>query len=616
MTKLDEMGTWTEELVLDKENAEFNFAAEFVMQTSRLVYLTGKAGTGKTTFLKYIRDISNKRMVVLAPTGVAAVNAGGQTIHSFFNIKPSVYVPGDKRLRFNVPPTDDDKTSILDHFRYQREKLDLIRNLELLVIDEISMVRCDLLDVIDQLLRHIRRRHYIPFGGVQVLLIGDTFQLPPIANQDDWSVLSRFYRSPYFFSSIVFQTLKPVYIELKKIYRQKDENFIELLNRVRVNKLHFDDLRLLNSRYLHGFDPEDSEDYIILASHNRMVIETNQRRLDEIDEEPEEFEASVNGVFPESSYPADQCLKLKIGAQVMMLRNDRNKRYFNGKIGHITFLSEKTIKVRFPDGAVVEVIRETWDNIRYKWDAEKKKVVEESIGSFVQYPVKLAWAITVHKSQGLTFDKVIADVGESFTHGQVYVALSRCTSFSGLLLKSPMTIRAIKTDPVVLEFAQNETPGTILLKELEKSKTNYYLKTAIRSWLSNQPELATESLLLYLEEKGANINRALNFCDFAIQSFLLESTSLVREVFQDKLEDESAIDGLNQKKKGTTALRSKLKDAMIKGQALSTFLEDIGEFSFAEDLVARHAYNVDTLVDAIKQSRKAISKRSKSLEGV
>ncbi|HLO89769.1 MAG TPA: AAA family ATPase, partial [Lentimicrobium sp.] len=295
------MGLCNEELVLDKDNAEFNFAAEFVMQTSRLVYLTGKAGTGKTTFLKYIKEIANKRMVVLAPTGVAAVNAGGQTIHSFFNIKPSVYVPGDKRLRFNVPDNDEEKTSILDHFRFQREKLDLIRNLELLVIDEISMVRCDLLDVIDQLLRHIRRRHYIPFGGVQVLLIGDTFQLPPIANQDDWSVLSRFYKSPYFFSSMVFRSVKPVYIELKKIYRQKDENFIELLNRVRVNKLHFDDLRLLNSRFLHGFDPEDSEDYIILASHNRMVIETNQRRLDEIDEEPEIFEADVTGIFPENS---------------------------------------------------------------------------------------------------------------------------------------------------------------------------------------------------------------------------------------------------------------------------------------------------------------------------
>lgn len=332
---------------LDKENAEFNFASEFILQTNRLVYLTGKAGTGKTTFLKHLQSTCSKRMVVLAPTGVAAINAGGQTIHSFFNIKPSVYVPGDKRLRFNVPDKEDDKTSVLDHFRYQREKLELIRNLELLVIDEISMVRCDLLDVIDQLLRYIRRRHFTPFGGVQVLLIGDTFQLPPIANHDDWSVLSRFYSSPYFFSSNVFKSLKPVYIELKKIYRQKDQSFIELLNRIRINRLNTNDLRLLNTRYLHGFEPEGSDDYIILASHNRMVIETNQRRLDEIKEDEYEFEAEVSGVFPEGSFPADNLLKLKKGAQVMMLRNDRNKRYFNGKIGHISKLPMNILRCIF-----------------------------------------------------------------------------------------------------------------------------------------------------------------------------------------------------------------------------------------------------------------------------
>lgn len=598
------MGSLTEELVLDKENAEFNFAAEFVMQTSRLVYLTGKAGTGKTTFLKYIKEIANKRMVVLAPTGVAAVNAGGQTIHSFFNIKPSVYVPGDKRLRFTVPNNDDDTTSILDHFKYQREKLDLIRNLELLVIDEISMVRCDLLDVIDQLLRHIRRRHYIPFGGVQVLLIGDTFQLPPIANHDDWSVLSRFYQSPYFFSSRVFMSVKPVYIELKKIYRQKDENFIELLNRVRVNKLHFDDLRLLNSRYLHGFDPEDSEDYIILASHNRMVIETNQRRLDEIDEEPEVFEAEVTGIFPENSYPADQCLKLKTGAQVMMLRNDRNKRYFNGKIGHVTSLTDNSIKVKFADDSVVDVIKETWDNIRYKWDPEKKKVIEESIGSFVQYPVKLAWAITVHKSQGLTFDKVIADVGESFTHGQVYVALSRCTSFGGLLLKSPMTSRAIKTDPVVLEFAANETPGTILVKELEKSKTNYYLKMTVKSWLTDEPSLACESILLYLEEKKADLNRVLALTNFGIEHYILKTAVYLRQSISGIPEE--VITGLNSKeiKKLEKELKSNLKKSLTKAQALATLLEDLSEFPAFEPLIARHSNTIDALIDGIKRARK------------
>lgn len=590
--------------VLDQENAEFNFAAEFVMQTSRLVYLTGKAGTGKTTFLKYLQQTCKKRMVVLAPTGVAAVNAGGQTIHSFFNIKPSVYVPGDRRLRFAVPGRDADKTSITDHFRYQREKLELIRKLELLVIDEISMVRCDLLDVIDQLLRFIRKKHFTPFGGVQVILIGDTFQLPPIANADDWSVLSQFYNSPYFFSARVMQVLSPVYIELKKIYRQTDQTFIELLNRIRLNKLHFDDLRILNSRFLHGFDPESAEDYIILASHNRMVIETNQKRLDEIPEEPQCYEAMVSGTFPESSYPADNLLQLKTGAQVMMLRNDRNKRYFNGKIGHILQLSGDSMKVKFPDETVVDVVRETWDNIRYQWDAKANKVIEESIGRFIQFPVKLAWAITVHKSQGLTFEKVIADVGEAFTHGQVYVALSRCTSFQGLLLRSPMTARAIKTDPVVLKFAAHETPGTMLLKELEKSKTNYYLKTAIRSWLNKEGALASESFLLSLEQQGANHQKAFNLLEFATIRYIKKATAVLQSVLKGPTEEELVIYSEKELTKKKRKLDGLLKEQKGQGETLLSLFDALTELQLAEELIARHYYTLQTLVDLMKSRKK------------
>lgn len=590
--------------ILDQENAEFNFAAEFVMQTSRLVYLTGKAGTGKTTFLKYLQHTCKKRMVVLAPTGVAAVNAGGQTIHSFFNIKPSVYVPGDRRLRFAVPGRDADKTSITDHFRYQREKLELIRKLELLVIDEISMVRCDLLDVIDQLLRFIRRKHFTPFGGVQVILIGDTFQLPPIANADDWSVLSQFYDSPYFFSARVMQALSPVYIELKKIYRQTDQTFIELLNRIRLNKLHFDDLRILNSRFLHGFDPESVRDYIILASHNRMVIETNQKRLDEIPEEPECYEAIVSGTFPESSYPADNLLQLKTGAQVMMLRNDRNKRYFNGKIGHILQLSGDSMKVKFPDETVVDVVRETWDNIRYQWDAKANKVIEESIGRFIQFPVKLAWAITVHKSQGLTFEKVIADVGEAFTHGQVYVALSRCTSFQGLLLRSPMTARAIKTDPVVLKFAAHETPGTMLLKELEKSKTNYYLKTAIRSWLNKEGALASESFLLSLEQQGANHQKAFDLLEFGTIRYIKKATAVLQSVLKGPTEEELVIYSEKELTKKKRKLDGLLKEQRLLGETLLSLFDALTELQLAEEIIARHYYTIQTLVDLMKSRKK------------
>lgn len=590
--------------LLDADNAEFNYAAQFVMQTSRMVYVTGKAGTGKTTFLRYLQTVCNKRMAVLAPTGVAAVNAGGQTIHSFFNIKPSVYVPGDKRLRYKAPDRDNDQTLLTDHFRYQRAKLDLIRNLDLLVIDEISMVRCDLLDVVDQLLRFIRRKHFTPFGGLQVILIGDTFQLPPIANPDDWDVLSKFYDSPYFFSAQVMKAVNPVYIELKKIYRQTDHAFIDLLNRVRLNRMNQDDLRLLNSRYLHGFEPDEADEYIILASHNRMVIDTNSRRLAEIDEDLYTYEAEVEGIFPEGSFPADRLLQLKRGAQVMMLRNDRQKRYFNGKIGRVEELDFNRIKVRFPDDSVVDLLRDVWDNIKYTWNEKNKKVVEESAGTFKQFPLKLAWAITVHKSQGLTFDKVIADVAEAFTHGQVYVALSRCTSFQGLLLRSPLKPSAVITDKVVLNFASHETPGTVLLRELEKSREKYYLNTAVSSWLNNEPALACESLLLALEHKEAEIQRILNLLDFAMHRFMRRSMALMKLCAQVLSPEETLVFSEKMLKKRAKDMEKQLKNQTMAGGALVKLLDDLSEHAYAEELVARHQNMLETVTDRLRQLRK------------
>lgn len=569
-------------IILDENNPEFRYAAEFVMHTNRMLYLTGKAGTGKTTFLKYLKATCNKNMVILAPTGVAAVNAGGQTIHSFFNIKPSVYVPGDKRLRVRVPPDDPDKSVINDHFRYHRDKLEIIRGLELLVIDEISMVRCDLLDVIDRLLRVFRKREFTPFGGVQVVLIGDTFQLPPIVNQDDWNILGQFYKSPFFFNSRALQAQKPVYIELKKIYRQTDQDFIDLLNRIRINSLGREDMQLLNSRYLHGFVPEEEEDYVILATHNRMVEETNEKRLREIDEPLHRFEALVEGTFPENSYPADAILKLKEGAQVMFLRNDRNKRFYNGKIGHVIEISDEGLFVELPEGEIISVEREEWANIRYSWDSRESKVVEEAIGSFVQYPLKLAWAITVHKSQGLTFEKIIADLEEAFAPGQVYVALSRCTTFSGVLLKTPLNARAIKTDPVVLEFAGNETPETLLISELESGKSNNYLKRALSAYLARDYQKAESMLLESLKQlNGVGKERALGLAVYAVQRFLRNGQLLLdmtkeaviefEQEFSGKSDLRRTRDNLEQRKE-MRRFETKLKTQARLAEALKSFL--------------------------------------------
>lgn len=445
------------------DNPELLIAKEFVEHTSCNIFLTGKAGTGKTTFLQNITKQTNKRLIVTAPTGVAAINAGGVTLHSFFQLPFGPFAPGSNPF-----------TSQNQH-RVSKEKKNIIKSLDLLVIDEISMVRADLLDLIDTVLRKYRRFD-APFGGVQLLMIGDLHQLAPVVKDSDWHILKEHYDSPYFFSSTALRQTELVPIELKHIYRQTDSSFINLLNRVRDNKLTPQSLEELNSRHIPGFAPEDHEGYITLSTHNSSADSINESKLQDISGVSRNYNAELDGEFPEHTFPTSSDLKLKVGAQVMFVRNDQSpeKLYFNGKIGKITRMSESSIEVSCPDDLeTIDVERAVWENIEYTVDPETAEISQKTIGTFSQYPLKLAWAITIHKSQGLTFDKAIIDAQAAFAHGQVYVALSRCRTFEGMVLSSPLSSSAIKTDHTVNRFVKEAEQHSPSPEKLGSAKVRY-----------------------------------------------------------------------------------------------------------------------------------------------
>ena len=429
-------------------------AHDLVKFTSKSVFLTGKAGTGKTTFLRNLPNITRKRMAVVAPTGVAALNAGGVTIHSFFQLPFTPYIPEGADVSFVTK--DEDGNAVREQFRMSGNKIKLLRSLDLLVIDEISMVRSDLLDAVDSVLRHYRRSS-LPFGGVQLLMIGDLYQLTPVVKEEEWRIISRFYRSPYFFDSNALKKVDYVTVELTHIFRQQDDVFISILNQIRTNTLTKESLAVLNSRVSTTSD-DDDEQNIRLTTHNNDANSINTSKLDALEGQEYKFEADIIDNFPPYMYPTDETLTLKVGAQVMFIKNDSSpaKLYYNGKIGKITEIDDTKIMVLCKgDLSPIEVKEEKWENIQYVVNNETKEIEQNVIGEFIQYPLRLAWAITVHKSQGLTFDRAIIDVHAAFAFGQVYVALSRCKSLEGLTLKTPISSQMIKSDSEVVTFCDN-----------------------------------------------------------------------------------------------------------------------------------------------------------------
>lgn len=420
---------------MESGNFELNVARFIVEKTDMSLFLTGKAGTGKTTFLRDVVHHTKKKCIVLAPTGIAAVNAGAMTIHSFFQFGLGPFVKGV------IEPKSD--------FRINKSKLELIRNLQLLIIDEVSMVRADLMDHIDVELRRIRRNSK-PFGGVQLLMIGDLQQLPPIAHGGEDELLRQYYKTLYFFSSAALKSMKYSCIELKTVYRQTDGHFINILNHARECTLTNQDISDLNTRYIPDFSPRPEDGYIRLMTHNRQVDYINATEMAKLDSHPFTFEAAVTGTFPEESYPTANSLTLKKGAQVMFIKNDPERRFINGTLGEIRSIDKNCIAVRLAEsGKTIEVEPMEWQNIRYQFDDETKEISSKQIGRFKQYPLKAAWAITVHKSQGLTFDKAIIDVHAAFSPGQAYVALSRCRTLEGLVLSSPVSASVFMKDKAV-----------------------------------------------------------------------------------------------------------------------------------------------------------------------
>lgn len=533
-----------------EKNSELRHAWDFVEHTGISIFLTGKAGTGKTTFLRTLKEKSSKRSIIVAPTGVAAINAGGMTIHSFFQLPLSPFVP---------------EANFKNRFDYSKEKRKIIRTLDLLIIDEISMVRSDVLDAIDSVLRRFRE-HEKPFGGVQLLMIGDLQQLTPVVTPEDEVILQRYYDTSYFFGSKALRSISYVTIELTHVYRQQDEEFITLLNNIREGEVSETDLKKLNERFNPNFEPEVGSDYIRLTTHNKMAESYNEVQLHNLPSKACTFIAEADGNFPEYNYPADFKLTLKRGAQVMFIRNDNNGRYYNGRIGHVTHIDNEKILVLCPgDDKEIEVQQETWENTKYSLNEKTKQIEAEVQGTFKQYPLRLAWAITIHKSQGLTFEHAIIDAQSSFAAGQVYVALSRCKTLEGLILASPISSSAIINDSQVTKYISHQT------EEAEKSiaalptlKAEYYRQLLLELFSFTDLKACEDALYRVLTEyfykypKIITLHKmAIIDLDERIMSISSKWKSIICNMTTDQLHED---DFLQRMKKGSLYFHSQLTE--------------------------------------------------------
>ncbi len=473
-------------------SAEAKYVLQFINQTNRSVFLTGKAGTGKTTLLKEIIKTTHKNCVVVAPTGIAALNAGGVTIHSMFQLPFGGFIPDNSTPQFTDNSKFESRATLRRHFRMSGLKKSVIKNMELLIIDEVSMLRSDLLDAMDFMLQSVRNKK-IAFGGVQVLFIGDLLQLPPVIRDDEWRTLKQYYRGKFFFHSHVIEQFPPLYIELSKIFRQTDDRFISVLNNLRNNKITQNDIQILNEFVKPDFDLKANKGYITLTTHNVKADSINSQSLQDLEGKSRTYYSEITGDFPDKIYPIEEKLELKVGAQIMFIKNDLSfdKKFFNGKMGFIKSISEKEILVHFPDeNKTIEVEKYEWQNIRYSVDENTKEVQEEVLGTFVHYPIKLAWAITVHKSQGLTFDKAALDVSQVFLPGQAYVALSRLRSLNGLILLSPLRMNGISNDQDVMDYSLNKASEDHLENALKNETKNFIHNYLVNSF--EWTELAQE----------------------------------------------------------------------------------------------------------------------------